>query len=93
MVIAILAHAAFLAGRDYIKNKTGAAVALRQALLFGFRINPVFVILAAGLTGLAGVCRRRAANLPRARGKHGQALANRAAACRSCRRLCAFIPA
>ena len=51
VVIAILAHAAFLAGRNYIKNKSGAAVALAAALLFGFNVNPVFVILAAGLAG------------------------------------------
>ena len=51
VVIAILAHAAFLAARDYIKNKTCAAMALLAALLFGFRINPVLVILAAGLAG------------------------------------------
>jgi chromate transporter len=60
VVIAILAHAAFLAGRDYIHNITGATVALMAALLFGFRINPVLVILAAGLAGrlvFAGECR------------------------------------
>ncbi len=68
-MIAILAHAAFLAGRDYIKNKTGAAVALLAALLFGFRINPVFVILAAGLAGLAGVCRRVPRTVLRACGR------------------------
>ena len=51
VVIAILSHAAFLAGRDYIKNKSGTLVALLAALLFGFRINPILVILAAGLAG------------------------------------------
>jgi chromate transporter len=64
VVIALLAHAAFLAGRDYIKNKSTAAVALAAGLLFGFRINPVFVILAAGLTGwlvFAAPCRAPAA--------------------------------
>jgi chromate transporter len=66
VVIALLAHAAFLAGRDYIKNKSTAAVALGAGLLFGFRINPVFVILAAGLTGwllFAAPCRAPAAGL------------------------------
>ena len=67
VVIAILAHAAFLAGRHSIKNKTGAAVALLAALLFGYRISPVLVILAAGLIGrlvfAAECCKPAAARL------------------------------
>jgi len=51
VVIAILAHAAFLAARDFIKNKIGAGIGLIAALLFGFGLHPVLVILSAGLAG------------------------------------------
>lgn len=72
VMIAILAHAAFLAGRDYIQNKSTAAVALAAGLLFGFRINPVFVILAAGLTGwlvFGAECHESSSGLRQARAK------------------------
>jgi chromate transporter len=75
VVIAILAHAAFLAVRDYIKNKSGAAVALAAALLFGFGINPVIVILAAGLAGrlaFAAQCHDQTARLRQDPAKPGQ---------------------
>jgi chromate transporter len=75
VVIAILAHAAFLAGREHIKNKSTAAVALAAGLLFSLRIHPVLVILAAGLAGwlaFAAPCRETAAGPRQVSASFGQ---------------------
>ena len=51
VVIAILAHAAVRAWRDYIRDKTGAALSLFAAIPFILGSNPVPVILGAGIAG------------------------------------------
>jgi chromate transporter len=52
VVVAIVAHAAFTFGKTWLKDWKGALVAFAAAVMFGFGIHPIGVILMAGLCGL-----------------------------------------
>jgi chromate transporter len=52
VVVAIVAHAAFLFGKNLLKDWQGVLIALTAAVMFGFGVNPIGVILIAGLCGL-----------------------------------------
>ena len=52
MVVAIVANATLSFGRTSLKNPVGVLIAVLAAGLFGWRINPVIVILFATLLGL-----------------------------------------
>ena len=52
VVVAIVAHAAFTFGKTWLKDWKGVLVALAAAVMFGFGIHPIGVILTAGLCGL-----------------------------------------
>jgi len=52
VVVAIVAHAAFTFGKTWLKDWKGALIALVAAVMFGFGVHPIEVILFAGLCGL-----------------------------------------
>ena len=52
VVVAIVAHAAFTFGKTWLKDWKGALIALAAAVMFGFGVHPIEVILFAGLCGL-----------------------------------------
>jgi len=52
VVVAIVAHAAFTFGKTWLKDWKGVLIALAAAVMFGFGINPIGVIMFAGLCGL-----------------------------------------
>jgi chromate transporter len=52
VVVAIVAHAAFTFGKTWLKEWRGVFIALAAAVMFGFGIHPIGVILIAGLCGL-----------------------------------------
>ncbi|MBW6485856.1 MAG: chromate efflux transporter [Syntrophobacterales bacterium] len=52
VVVAIVAHAAFTFGKTWLKDWKGALVALAAAIMFGFGVHPIGVILLSGLFGL-----------------------------------------
>jgi chromate transporter len=52
VVVAIVAHAAFTFGKTWLKDWRGVFIALAAAVMFGFGIHPIGVILIAGLCGL-----------------------------------------
>jgi len=52
IIVSIVANAAITFGRTSIKNWQGAAIAMVAAVLFGFGINPIFVILLAAVAGI-----------------------------------------
>jgi chromate transporter len=52
VVVAIVAHAAFTFGKTWLRDWKGALVALAAAVMFGFGVHPIGVILIAGLGGL-----------------------------------------
>lgn len=52
VVVAIVAHAAFTFGKTWLKDGKGVLVALAAAVMFGFGVHPIGVILMAGLFGL-----------------------------------------
>jgi chromate transporter len=52
VVVAIVAHAAFTFGKTWLKEWRGVLIALAAAVMFGFGIHPIGVILIAGLCGL-----------------------------------------
>jgi chromate transporter len=52
VVVAIVAHATFTFGKTWLKDWKGVLIALAAAVMFGFGVNPIVVILVAGLCGL-----------------------------------------
>ena len=52
VVVAIVAHAAFTFGKTWLKEWRGVFIALAAAVMFGFGVHPIGVILIAGLCGL-----------------------------------------
>jgi chromate transporter len=52
MVVAIMAHAAFTFGKSWLKDWRGVSVALVAAVMFGFGVHPILVILVAAFGGL-----------------------------------------
>ena len=52
VVVAIVAHAAFTFGKTWLKEWRGVLIALAAAVMFGFGVHPIGVILIAGLCGL-----------------------------------------
>ena len=52
VVVAIVAHAAFTFGKTWLKDWKGVLIALAAAVMFGFGVQPIGVILIAGLCGL-----------------------------------------
>jgi chromate transporter len=60
-IVAIVANATVSFGRTSLRSWRHALIALAAALLFGLRLNPIAVILLAGLAGFAFV---RAATAP-----------------------------
>ena len=52
VVVAIVAHAAFTFGKTWLKDWKGVFIALAAAVMFGFGVHPIGVILIAGLCGL-----------------------------------------
>jgi len=52
VVVAIVAHAAFTFGKTWLKDWKGVLLALAAAVMFGFGVHPIGVILTAGLCGL-----------------------------------------
>ena len=52
VVVAIVAHAAFTFGKTWLKDWKGVLIALAAAVMFGFGVHPIGVILIAGLCGL-----------------------------------------
>jgi chromate transporter len=52
VVVAIVAHAAFTFGKTWLKDWQGVLIALAAAVMFGFGVHPIGVILMAGLCGL-----------------------------------------
>ena len=53
IIVAIIANAALSFGRTTLKSLSAVAIAGVAAALFGFNVNPILVILVAGLAGLA----------------------------------------
>lgn len=51
IVVAIIAHATFSFGRSSLKNWKDGIIAIVAAAMFGFRVNPILVILLAALMG------------------------------------------
>ena len=52
VVVAIVAHGAFTFGKTWLKEWRGVLIALAAAVMFGFGVHPIGVILIAGLCGL-----------------------------------------
>jgi len=52
MVVAIVANAAFVFGKAWLKDWRGAFIALTAAVMFGFGINPILVIIVATICGM-----------------------------------------
>jgi chromate transporter len=52
IIVSIIANAAITFGKTSIKNWQGTVIAIAAALLFGFGINPIFVILLAAIAGI-----------------------------------------
>lgn len=52
VVVAIVAHAAFTFGKTWLKDWKSVLIALTAAVMFGFGVHPIGVILIAGLCGL-----------------------------------------
>ncbi len=52
IIVAIVANATVLFGRTTLKEWRGTTIALVAAILFGFGVNPIAVILSASLMGL-----------------------------------------
>jgi chromate transporter len=52
VVVAIVAHATFTFGKTWLKDWQGVLLALGAAVMFGFGVHPIGVILVAGLCGL-----------------------------------------
>jgi len=52
VVVAIVAHASFTFGKTWLKDWKGVLVALAAAVMFGFGVHPIGVILVACLFGL-----------------------------------------
>ena len=52
VVVAIVAHAALTFGKTWLKEWRGVLIALAAAVMFGFGVHPIGVILIAGLCGL-----------------------------------------
>jgi chromate transporter len=52
VVVAIVAHATLTFGKTWLKDWKGVMIALAAAVMFGFGVHPVGVILIAGLCGL-----------------------------------------
>ncbi len=52
VVVAIVAHATFTFGRTWLKDWKGVLIALGAAVMFGFGVHPIGVILIAALCGL-----------------------------------------
>ena len=52
VVVAIVAYATFTFGKTWLKDWKGVLIALAAAVMFGFGVHPIGVILIAGLFGL-----------------------------------------
>jgi chromate transporter len=52
VVVAIVAHAAFTFGKTWLIDWKSVLIALTAAVMFGFGVHPIGVILIAGLCGL-----------------------------------------
>lgn len=52
VVVAIVAHEALTFGKTWLKEWRGVLIALAAAVMFGFGVHPIGVILIAGLCGL-----------------------------------------
>ncbi|OHE19332.1 MAG: hypothetical protein A2X95_05715, partial [Syntrophobacterales bacterium GWF2_56_9] len=52
VVVALVANAAFTFGKTWLKDWKGVFIALAAAVMFGFGVHPIGVILIAGLCGL-----------------------------------------
>jgi chromate transporter len=52
VVVAIVAYATFTFGKTWLKDWKGVLIALAAAVMFGFGVHPIGVILIAGLCGL-----------------------------------------
>ncbi len=52
IVVSIVANAAITFGMASIKNWKGAAIAIAAGILFGFGVNPFFVILLSAIVGI-----------------------------------------
>jgi chromate transporter len=52
VVVAIVAHATFTFGKTWLKDWKGVLLALAAAVMFGFGLHPIGVILIAALCGL-----------------------------------------
>jgi chromate transporter len=64
IIVSIVANAAITFGRSAIRDWQGIVIAVAAALLFGFGINPVFVILAAAVAGILFYLKRPSPNVP-----------------------------
>jgi chromate transporter len=64
IIVSIIANAAIAFGRTSAKNWQGAVIAIAAAILFGFGINPVFVILAAAVAGILFYLKRPSPTIP-----------------------------
>lgn len=52
IVVSIIAHAALSFGRNVLRSWRHAAIAAAAAILFGLKMNPIFVLLMAAMGGL-----------------------------------------
>lgn len=52
VVVALIVHAAYMFGRETLKIPVDIGIAIFSALLFGFAIHPLVIILAAAMAGL-----------------------------------------
>jgi chromate transporter len=52
MVVAIVAHAVLTFGQSWLKDLRGVLIALSAALMFGFGVHPILVIVVAALCGV-----------------------------------------
>lgn len=52
VVVALIVHAAYMFGRETLKIPGDIGIAIFSALLFGFAIHPLVIILAAAMAGL-----------------------------------------
>ncbi|MHB8908594.1 MAG: chromate efflux transporter [Syntrophales bacterium] len=60
VVVAIVAYATFTFGKTWLKDWKGVLIALAAAVMFGFGVHPIGVILIAGLCGLGFYHRQNA---------------------------------
>jgi chromate transporter len=53
IIVAIVANAVVLFGRNALKNSRDVVIAVLAALMFGFGVNPIWALLIAAVLGLA----------------------------------------